>query len=59
MQHGGEFIRDCSCVLWQLTVVIDGIGDDGCQSNTVASSLIWQKDLETQTHHVQVVFLRL
>lgn len=34
-------LRDCRrCVLCKLTVVIDGIGDNGCQCNGIASSLI-------------------
>lgn len=34
-------LSDCrKCVLWQLTVVVDGIGDDRWQCNAVASGLI-------------------
>lgn len=42
-----------------LTVVVDGVGDDGVQCSGVVAVLVLQENLDAQADHVQVVFLRL
>lgn len=42
-----------------LTVVVDGVGDDGVKSSGVVAVLILQENLNAQANHVQVVFLCL
>lgn len=42
-----------------LTVVVDGVGDDGVELSGVVAVLVLQVDLDTQANHVQVVLLCL
>lgn len=52
--------NDRACFyLCKLTVVIDGVGDDGRKRGVVHSGLILQENLEAKTHHIQIIFLSL
>lgn len=42
-----------------LTVVIDGVGDDGAERSGALAAVVLQEDLNAQPHHVQVVLFRL
>lgn len=42
-----------------LTVVVDGVGDDGVECSGVMAVLVLQENLDAQADHVQVVLLRL
>lgn len=42
-----------------LTVVVDGVGDDGVERLGVLAALILQVHLDAEAHHVQVVLLGL
>ena len=42
---------------WSLTVVVDGVGDEGLDG--VMSALVLEEHLDAETHHVQVILLGL
>lgn len=42
-----------------LTVVVDGVGDDGAERSSALATVVLQEDLNAQPHHVQVVLFRL
>lgn len=42
-----------------LTVVVDGVGDDGVKRSGVVAVLILQENLNAQANHIQVVLLCL
>ena len=44
---------------WALTVVVDGVGDDGLDGVAVMAALVLEEHLDAETHHVQVVLLSL
>lgn len=49
----------CVVIVQTLTVVVDGVGDNGVERSGVLAVLIWQENLDAQANHVQVVLLRL
>lgn len=51
--------RDVSVQADPLTVVVDGVGDDGAERSGALAAVVLQEDLDAQPHHVQVVLLRL
>lgn len=42
-----------------LTVVVDGVGDDGAERSGAVAVLVLQENLDAQANHVQVVLLCL
>ena len=43
----------------QLTVVVDGVGDDWSEGARIVSTVILQEHLDTEAHHVEVVLFSL
>lgn len=50
---------DCYVQADWLTVVVDGVGDDGAEWSSALAAVVLQEDLNAQPHHVQVVLFRL